>query len=72
MSNKYITSHGVTERTRRNRDGTTSRVEALGAMNDRRRAAISRRDKAALLILADEYEKLGMRLTALAVRRDAR
>jgi hypothetical protein len=41
---KHITSHGVTERTRRNRDGTTSRVEALGAMNDRRRDAISRRD----------------------------
>jgi hypothetical protein len=67
----YITSETVTARTKRNRVDTTSRVEKIGAMNDRWKDALNRKDRPALLKLAAEYNSMGMRLTAKKVREDA-
>lgn len=47
------------KKTKANRRGEARRIELLGQMWERRKAANGARDKAALMVLASEYMVLG-------------
>lgn len=59
------------KKTKANRTSEARRIETLGQMWDRRKAANGARDKAALMVLASEYASLGCPNTAQQVMSEA-